>query len=155
MSELQTQLASEVHKVEVDILPRKVDKEDLQLPDNLVGQIDLLKQGLDMLNTNQDLQMLAAIKETTVQNKENIDILRRELSSFSQHLKRLDQSREVKEPEANVPSYDLEVLNSVREKLNNVEEEQEKMTLKSKGDIDKILQNLDEKQVKRRSLFLC
>ena len=155
MSELQTQLASDVHKVEVDILPRKVDKEDLQLPDNLVEQIDLLKQGLDMLNTNQDLQMLAAIKETTVQNKENIDILRRELSSFSQHLKRLDQSREVKEPEAIVPSYDLEVLNSVREKLNNVEEEQEKMTLKSKGDIDKILQNLDEKQVKRRSLFLC
>ena len=45
MSELQTKLASDVHKVEVDILPRKVDKEDLQLPENLVEQIDMLKQG--------------------------------------------------------------------------------------------------------------
>ena len=45
MTELQTKLASDVHKVEVDILPRKVDKEDLQLPDNLVEQIDKLKQG--------------------------------------------------------------------------------------------------------------
>lgn len=45
MSELQTKLANDVHKVEVDILPRKVDKEDLQLPENLVEQIDMLKQG--------------------------------------------------------------------------------------------------------------
>lgn len=45
MSELQTKLVNDVHKVEVDILPRKVDKEDLQLPENLVEQIDMLKQG--------------------------------------------------------------------------------------------------------------
>ena len=45
MSELQSKLASEVQKVEVDILPRKVDKKDLQLPENLVEQMDMLKQG--------------------------------------------------------------------------------------------------------------
>jgi hypothetical protein len=73
---------------------------------------------------------------------------------FSQHLKRLDQLREVKEPESNVPSYGQEVLNSVREKLNSVEREQENMVSKSKEDIDKILENLDEKQVGCASL-LC
>lgn len=45
ISELHTKLASDVHKVEVDILPRKVDKEDLQLPENLVEQISMLRQG--------------------------------------------------------------------------------------------------------------
>ena len=45
ISELQSKLASEVHKVEVDILPQKVDKEDLHLPDNLMEQIEMLKQG--------------------------------------------------------------------------------------------------------------
>jgi hypothetical protein len=49
ISGLQTKLASDVHKVKVDILPRKVDKEDLQLPTNLVEQIDMLKQGQDIL----------------------------------------------------------------------------------------------------------
>ena len=49
MSELQSKLAGDVQKVEVDILPRKVDKEDLQLPENLVEQIDMLKQGLNEL----------------------------------------------------------------------------------------------------------
>ena len=49
MSELQNKLAGDVQKVEVDILPRKVDKEDLQLPENLVEQIDKLKQGLNEL----------------------------------------------------------------------------------------------------------
>ena len=107
-----------------------------------------------MLNTNQDLQMLATIKDTSVQNKENIDSLKAELAMFSQHLKRLDHLREVKEPEDNVSSYDQEVLNSVREKLNIVEQEQEKMVLKSKDDIDKILESLDEKQVGCASL-LC
>jgi hypothetical protein len=110
--------------------------------------------GLDMLNTNQDLKMLATIKDTSVQNKENIDSLKAELAMFSQHLKRLDQLREVKEPESNVPSYGQEVLNSVREKLNSVEREQENMVSKSKEDIDKILENLDEKQVRCVSL-LC
>ncbi|XP_028417053.1 uncharacterized protein LOC114541315 isoform X2 [Dendronephthya gigantea] len=153
MSELQTKLASDVHKVEVDILPRKVDKEDLQLPENLVEQISMLKQGLDMLNTNQDLKMLATIKETSIKNKENIDNIRGELSMLSQHLKRLDQLREVKPQEDNVPSYDREVLNSVREKLNSVEQDQEKMVLKSKEDIDKILENLDEKQRTIDGLF--
>ena len=100
-----------------------------------------------MLNANQDLQMLATIKETSIQNKEKIDSLKAELAMFSQHLKKLDQLREVKEPEAIVPSYDQEVLNSVRDKLNNVEQEQEKMVSKSKEDMDKILENLDEKQV--------
>ena len=107
-----------------------------------------------MLNTNQDLKMLATIKDTSVQNKENIDSLKAELAMFSQHLKRLNQLREVKEPESNVPSYDQEVLNSVREKLNSVEREQENMVSKSKEDIDKILENLDEKQVGCVSL-LC
>ncbi|XP_028402511.1 uncharacterized protein LOC114525384 [Dendronephthya gigantea] len=153
MSELQTKLASDVHKVEVDILPRKVDKEDLQLPENLIEQISMLKQGLDMLNTNQDLKMLATIKETSIKNKENIDNIRGELSMLSQHLKRLDQLREVKPQEDNAPSYDLEVLNSVREKLNSVEQDQEKMVLKSKEDIDKILENLDEKQRTIDGLF--
>ena len=101
-----------------------------------------------MLNTNEDLKMLAAIKETSIKNKESIDSLRGELSMFSQHLKRLDQLREAKPQEDNVPSYDLEVLNSVREKLTGVELEQEKMVLKSKEDIDKILESLDEKQVR-------
>ena len=31
--------------MEVDILPQKVDKEDLHLPDNLMEQIEMLKQG--------------------------------------------------------------------------------------------------------------
>ena len=100
-----------------------------------------------MLNTNQDLQMLATIKETSIQNKEKIGSLKAEIAMFSQHLKRLDHLREAKEPEAIVPSYDQEVLNSVRDKLNNVEQEQEKIVLKSKEEMNKILENLDEKQV--------
>lgn len=45
MSAQQCKLASDVQKVEVDILPRKVDKEDMQLPvENLAEQIEMLKQ---------------------------------------------------------------------------------------------------------------
>lgn len=68
---------------------------------------------------------------------------------FSQHLKRIDQVKAVKETDdGNIASYDLEVLKSVREKLNTLEQEQEKIVLKSKEDVDKILENLDVKQVK-------
>jgi small-conductance mechanosensitive channel len=108
-----------------------------------------------MLNTNQDLQMLATIKDTSVQNKENIDSLRAELAMFSQHLKRLSQLKDVEEPDVQVSGYEQEVLNSVRDKLNIVEQEQEKMVLKSKEDIDKILKNLDEKQVGCIHTCLC
>ena len=100
--------------------------------------------------------MLATIKDTSVQNKENIDSLKAEMAMLSQHLKRLSKLEKGTEDEANnIPSYDQEVLNSVREKLSNVEEKQEKMVLKSKEDIDKILENLDEKQVGYALFFAC
>lgn len=43
---IQNKLASEEHKVEADILSKKVDKEELHPPENLVEQIDMLRQGL-------------------------------------------------------------------------------------------------------------
>ena len=95
---------------------------------------------------NQDIQMLASIKATTAQNKENLDNLKKELGLFSQHLKRIDQPR-IKSPETNAPGYDQEVLNSVREKLKLVQEEQEKTAQKNKKDVARLLENLDEKQV--------
>ena len=125
----------------------------LSFPSDLLDLF--LPLGLDILNTNKDLQMLATIKDTSVQNKENIDSLKAEMAMLSQHLKRLSKLEKGTEHEANnIPSYDQEVLNSVREKLSNVEEEQEKMVLKSKEDINKILENLDEKQV-GYALFFC
>ena len=45
ISELHSKLASEVRKVEVDILPQKIDKDEFHLPDNLLEQIEMLKQG--------------------------------------------------------------------------------------------------------------
>ena len=47
MSELQSKLANDVHKVEVDILPQKVDKKELNLPENLLDQIEMLKEGMN------------------------------------------------------------------------------------------------------------
>ena len=99
--------------------------------------------------------MLATIKDTSVQNKENIDSLKAEIAMFSQHLKRLGQLKDTREPDTNVAGYEQEVLNSVRDKLNIVEQEQQKMVLKSKEDTDKILKNLDEKQVGHIVLHAC
>ena len=99
-----------------------------------------------MLNCNQDIKMLATIKATTVENKENLDTLKKELGLFSQHLKRIDQPR-AKSPESSGPGYDQEVLNSVRDNLSSLQEEQENMAKKNKEDIARLLDSLDEKQV--------
>lgn len=45
ISEKQNKLATDVEKVETDVLPQKLNKADLQLPDNLVEQIDAMRQG--------------------------------------------------------------------------------------------------------------
>ena len=103
--------------------------------------------GLDLLNANQDLKMLATIKETTIGNKERIENMKRELGLFSQHMKRLDQPRG-KSPESCAPGYDQGVLNTVRDHLTVIQEEQGKMALKSEEDFAGIRENLDQKQVR-------
>ena len=107
--------------------------------------------GLDLLNANQDLKMLATIKETTIGNKERIENMKRELGLFSQHMKRLDQPRG-KSPESCAPGYDQGVLNTVRDHLTVIQEEQGKMALKSEEDFAGIRENLDQKQVR---FFRC
>ena len=80
---------------------------------------------------------------------EHIDNMKWEMGLFSQHLKRIDHSRP-KSPESGVPGYDEEILKSVRSHLTSIEKEQEKMALKNKDDLDKVLESLDEKQVSSR-----
>lgn len=146
--ESQQKIAREVSAVE-QALPQKVGKEDLNIPDDLQEQLALLKQGLEFLKTNQDLAALAEIKSMAISNKEHVEGIKRELAAIARQNKQTFSAPVV--PQS--PGIDSGVLDSIRERLNELQNDQGKLVLTTDRQYSELLEDLNRKQEHVEALY--
>ncbi|XP_022797870.1 uncharacterized protein LOC111336105 [Stylophora pistillata] len=147
--EAQEEIAGELAKVE-ETLPQKISKEDLHIPDDLQDQLALLKQGLEFLNTNQDLVALAEIKKMAQDNKEHIEALKRELAILARQSKQQPAFTGVV---SQSPAVDSSVLDAIREHLNELQTQQEKLAIATDRQTSEVVGDLSRKQEHIEALY--
>ncbi|KAL9985351.1 hypothetical protein ACROYT_G007743 [Oculina patagonica] len=145
--ESQQEIAGELAKVE-QALPQKVSKEDLNIPDDLQDQLAMLKQGLEFLNTNQDLVALAEIKKMALDNKEHIEAVKRELAMLARQSKPAFTGVVTQSP-----VMDSSVLDAIREHLTDLQTEQEKLAVTADRQRSEVAEDLARKQEHIEALY--
>ena len=101
-------------------------------------------KGLEFLNTNQDLVALAEIKKMAQDNKEHIEALKRELAILARQNKQQPAFTGVV---SQSPVVDSNVLDAIREHLNDLQTEQEKLALATDRQHTEVVGDLARKQV--------
>lgn len=101
--------------------------------------------GLEFLNTNQDLVALAEIKKMALNNKEHIEALKRELAMLARQNKPAFTGAVTQSP-----VMDSSVLDAIREHINDLQTEQEKLAVTADRQHSEVVGDLARKKVNHR-----
>lgn len=104
----------------------------------------IIMKGLEFLKTNQDLAALAEIKSMAISNKEHVEGIKRELAAIARQNKQTFSAAVVTQS----PGIDSGVLDSIRERLNELQNDQGKLVLTTDRQYSELLEDLNRKQVK-------
>ena len=99
---------------------------------------------MEFLNTNQDLVALAEIKKMAQDNKERVEALKRELAILARQSKQQTAFTGVV---SQSPVVDSSVLDALREHLNELQNQQEKLAIATSRQHSEVVEDLSRKQV--------